>query len=566
MARRHSIAVSLVPILMSLQPLGAWASDLSPQLEKKNMLEKAVHLQVTPRGMKYFDAKLSDILGNLGVKLDEGYFPAMQYTFDKDIKISDYAATNPEAVQIYNQVRDLLTQWLVGFSLKDHRPAIEIGESGYIAEFSRFGLVTDEKIMQALNKRDGAVLAIELEIKKLTLSTNSVLAWDVNNQFLGKAGFEKVSLSAGSKQTPLKIRLPFYIRANNIGGLEFEALDIESNIDRIEMSLQYKKLLVPTFAVEINGQKFYLNNAELEKTFSAQAPAILAMIRDNIGTLAKTQLPAMLNEKAKEFLGGSLKQVQDMIPPGQEDGDRRPPFKWGLILRDINLKNSLNIDLNAYVEDPINTRSTPLRTNGSKGVVSFNQLDPSKYDIGLSLDRSLINRILQLSYERKNFEKIEQSNGSVLKLMAAPTMDYVKSPAGEVIKAQETFMKLRVSVENKPKSMFLKNTIVVDFDIIAKVRQLSDKTGMQLVLHSIDVDSMYLDDKYISLAGALFKGKVREGVKDELRTQSAGWKKTEEVIPGSLPLPPEILGLKLDINKVTFDPNGHLVMYLDYAK
>nr|WP_295899843.1 DUF2785 domain-containing protein [uncultured Bdellovibrio sp.] len=567
MVRRFHTSKLLMPLLLSLQGLTAQAaSDSNPQIANKHLLGNAVQVQVTSRGMKYFDTRLSDILGNLGVKLDEGYFPAMKYTFEKDINPDDFINSNPEAVKMYKQVRDLLTQWLVGFSMNNHRPTIEIGESGYVAQFSRFGLVTDENLMRALGKVDGAVLAIELEVKQLTVSTSSVVAWDLNNEFLGKAGFENVTLAAGDQRTPLKLRLPFYIRMNAYGGLDFEALEIDNNLDQVSMSLKYGKLIVPTFAVEINGKKFYLNNKEVDKLFNAQAPVILEQIRKNLGEFARKQLPQMLNEKAKEFLGGSLEQVQDMTPPGKEENDRRPDFKWGLKLQNINLKKSLNIALTAYVEDPVNGQSNPVKSHGSRGPVTMGLVPQENFDIGLSLDRALINRILQLSYERRNFEQIKQSDGSVLKLKAPPLIDYVKTPAGAVLKPTETFVKMRVSVENRPGSMFLKDVIVVDFDIIAKLRQLSDKSGMQLALVSIDTDSMYLDDKYISFAGSFFKGKVREGVKDELRKKSAGWAKSDEVIPGSLPLPPEILGIKLDINRVAMDPNGHLVMYLDYAK
>ncbi|WP_038451970.1 DUF2785 domain-containing protein [Bdellovibrio bacteriovorus] len=567
MARRFHTSKMLIPLLLTLQSLNAYAiTDANPQIANKHLMPNAVRVQITQRGMKYFDNRLSDILGNLGVKLDEGYFPAMSYTAEKPINMDDFMDANPEMVKMYQQVRGLLTQWLVGFSMNDHQPTIEIGESGYVAKFSRFGLVTDELLMEALGKRDGAILAIELEVKKLTISTQSVVAWDTQNEFLGKAGFEDVTLQAADEEMPLKIRLPFYLRMNAMGGLEFEALEISNNFDSIPLGLKYGRLIVPQFAVEVNGKKFYVNNAELEKLFQAQAPMILEKVRGSIGDFARTQLPAMLNQKAKEFLGGSLEQVQDMAAPGQEPTDTRPAFKWGLQLQNLNLKKSLNVDLTTYVEDPVNSRSAPVKSHASRGAPTFNAVAQENYDIGLSVDRALINRVLQLAFERRNFEQIKQSDGSVLKLVATPLIDYVKTPAGVAVKPTETFVKLRVSVEIQPGSMFLKKTIVVDFDIIAKLRQLSDKTGMQLLLHSIDTDSLYLDDKYISVAGKLFKGKVREGVKDELKKRSANWATTEESLPGGLPLPPQILGIKLDINRVMMDPNGHLIMYLDYAK
>lgn len=567
MSKRSFPYAGSLPVLIAFVGLQALAvTDLSPQIETKHLMPRAVQVQITPRGMKYFDTRLNEILGNLGVTLKEGYFPEMSYTMDTPLRPEDYATSNPEAVRIYHQVRDLLTTWLVGFSLNEHRPTIEIGESGYIGQFSRFGLVTDEALMKSLGKRDGAILAIELEVKKITFGTSSVRAWDRNNPVLGKIGLDEVTVVAGAEEMPLKIRLPFYLRMNSDGGLEFEALELQNNLESIPLSLDYKKIVTPTFSVELNGKKYALNTQELDKLLLQQAPTILAKVREGLGDFMRTQLPSLLNSKAKELLSGQLEQVQDMAPPGRDASDPRPNFKWGLQLQNLNLQNSLNIDLTAYVEDPINGKSAPKANQASRGAPKINLIPQSDFDLALSVDRALINRVLQLSFERRHFEAIPQSDGSVLKLKSAPTIDYVKTPAGTRLQAQEAFVKLRVSIENQPGSIFLKNTITVAFDIIAKIRRMSDKPGMQLVLHSIDPDSMFLDDKYISLAGALFKGKVREGVKDELLKKSAGWSKGDEAIPGELPLPPELLGIKLDINRVVMDPNGHFVMYLDYAK
>ncbi len=547
--------------------LSAFAADAPLVIANKHLLSNAVQLQITPRGMKYFDTQLSNILGNLGVKLDEGYFTAMSYTFEKEINPDDYAASQRETVELYKKVRNLLTNWLVGFSMQNHRPQIEIGDSGYTAQFSRFSLVTDEALMNALGKRDGAVLSIELEVKKLTIGTNSVIAWDLNNEFLGKFGMNDVTLHGSSEKNPLKIRLPFYIRSNAQGGIDFEALPIIHNFEKFDLALKYKSLIVPTFAVEMNGKRFVMNTKQLETTVSDNMPLILTKVRESITDFANQQLPDLLNRKAKEFLSGSLEQVQDMTAPGQEAGDTRPAFKWGLQIaaNAIQLKKSLSIKLNAYVEDTLNPQSEPNKSRASRGAPNLSSLPVEKYDLALSLDRSLINRILQLSYERKNFEQIKQTDGSSLKLRAAPHIDFMAAPTGQALKSTETYVKLHVAVEDQPDSFFLKDTIVVEFDIIAKLRQLPNKTGMQLVLLNIDANSMTLEDRYLGLTGRLFKSKVMSKVREKLRERSASWAKTEETIEGSLPLPPEILGIKLDIAQVQMDPNGHLVMFLNYA-
>lgn len=547
----------------------AWATDRNPfvaDISQKHLMKDAVRVQITPRGQKIFDTHLTNILGNLGINLDEGYFPSQSFSMAKPINVDSYQQSNPQAVQMFKQVRDMMTRWFVGFSLNDPRPALEIGESGYIANFSRFGLVTDEALMSKLGKRDGAILAIELEIKKLSLSTNTVRAWDMNNDVLGKVGLDNVSVQVGSDKNPVKIRLPFYIRMNNQGGLDFEALDITQNLDQSDISIQYKKLVLPQISISINGKSYVLNNSELDHLISDKMPDLLKELRGYISDFAKKQLPELLNQKAKQYLAGNLEQVQELMPPGSAADDSRPNFKWGLVLSNIGLQKSLNINLNAYAEDPINNNYPLVASDMARGAPQMNLLGMDKYDLGMSIDRGVINRILRLSYLRKNFESIPLGDGTPVKLMAAPTIDYVKAPSGGTVNDRETYLKLHVSVENQPNSSFLKDTIVIDFDIIAKLRQLSDKSGMQMVLQGIDVDSLVLDSKYLSLVGKIFPGKVRSGVQDKLRELSAPWTRKTQAIPGTLPIPPQILGLQLDVTKLQMDTNGNLVMYLSYVK
>ncbi len=555
--------------LVGLPCLVLGAADLNPEILNPHLLPKAVQIRVSPRGMGYFEKNLTHILGNIGVNLDEGYFPAMTYTMDKPIKPDDIKDTNSEGANTYKQITELLSTWLVGFSLNPHLLSMKIGESGYSAQFSRFALVTDENVMQFLGKKEGAVLAIELELKKLTLSTASILAWDLNNEFLGTAGLENVSITLGDETTPLKIRLPFYVHMNAAHSMEFEALEIDNNLNQTAIDIHYQKLIVPTFAVEVNGKKFYLNNQELDKILAREANALIDKVRTNLDEFTRKSLPDILNKKAKEYFNGTLEQVQDMSPPGKEISDNRPDFKWGLRLDRIDLNTSLIVDVNAYVEDTLNLQSSPLRSAEAHSEVLFNLLATDQYDVAMSIDRSLINRVMQLSFERKNFEKIE-SEGTLLRLVAPPTIDFANPLPGVTLTPQETFVKLHVSIENQPHSIFLKKDIILNFDIIAKLAQVKGKEGLQLILLKIDANSMTMNPHFLSVSGKLLnsvlKNKVYEGIRNTLRELSAQWETTQSNIPGSLPLPPDILGIRFQLNRLQMDRTGHLAMYLDYNK
>ena len=59
-------------------------------------------------------------------------------------------------------------------------------------------------------------------------------------------------------------------------------------------------------------------------------------------------------------------------------------------------------------------------------------------------------------------------------------------------------------------------------------------------------------------------GIVLNGIRDELVKRSSSWLKKGEVLSGSLPLPPEILGVQTELEQILMDPKGHLVLYLNY--
>lgn len=545
----------------------SFAQDKPPVIANKHIIPNAVQVQITQRGLKYFENELSALIGNLGYNFSEGYFPAQKIVADKPINLKELEKANPEAVKTYHMVKDMLTKWLVGFSLTDHRPVVEIGESGYSAAFTRFALITDEQLMNQIGKRDGAVLAVDLVVKRLTVATQAVRVWDMNNMSYVKVGMDDVSITAGDEKTPLKIRLPFYIRMNPQGNIDFEALDIQENLADVPVTLKYKKLIVPQVAVEVDGHRYVMNTDELKRTLDRQLPTALVEVRKYLSDFAKKQLPDLLDQKVKENLSGALEQVQDMVPPGHEPYDTRPAFKWGLKLTGFQLKNSLNINLAAYAEDPVNPTAPLVPGTASRGVPTLNHLPQSNFDISMTLDRGLINRILQLSFLRKNFEKIPQSDGTSLKLTAAPLLDYIKPPAATTDK--ETYLKLRVSVEVEPhKPFWLDDKIVLSFDLVSKLRRSQKSAeGMEIAQQYIDTNSLQMDSKYLTFAGKIAEGlggQVTKGIKEELRNRSKDWVKNNETIPGTLDLPPAFLGMKLDIQKVTMDPNGHLLMYLNY--
>ena len=203
----------------------------------------------------------------------------------------------------------------------------------------------------------------------------------------------------------------------------------------------------------------------------------------------------------------------------------------------------------------------------------------SQYDVAMSIDRGFINRILSHSFDRRLFEKIpldeelakkERRPVKILKLTETPKVDALRvaNPSGSPL---EAFLKISTKVKVPPgtvkgiKKAALRDNFEMWFDLVAKIKKSPYTDGVQIFLYAIDLKSVRLDENYLTPIGHLIKGTVISGLKEELADLTKDWKKEEIPIPGSLPLPPEILGIKLDMKLMELDPNGHLVMYLTYA-
>lgn len=561
------LARPFVALMVTIVAGGAFAGDTGPKLPTKRELKGAVTVQLTKKGQGRFANNLNQFLGNLGFDFSEGHFDAIEYASDKPVNLDDLARTMPEEAELLKKIRDLLTKWFVGFPLNDHRPAVRLGPSDYQATFNRFGAVVDPALLKKLGRKDGAVLAIELEVKNIKATAENLRAWDANNEHLGQVGFDGLEISLGSAEMPVKIRAPFYVRVDDGGILRFEALDLTENLDQVPIEVKYEKLVVPTVVLTVNGRSYQLNNEELENYVNANMPKILQIVRQQLSSFVKKELPAMLNEKARSSLSGVFEQTQKMRPPGADTGDKRPDFLWGLILKSINQQSDggLRIGLSGWVEDPTLATSPALVPGTASRAAPELKQDTSTYDLALTVDRSLINRVLQLSYQRKNFERIAIDGSKTLKLAAAPTVDFVARPADRKADSKEAWIKLSTAIEYSPDgfvgSIALKDKAVIGFDIIARLRQADDRSGLRVVLHSVDLDSIRIDPNALTGLGSLFAGSVRQKVRDEMAKISAPWAKGTQTIPGKLEFPPKVFGLTLDLAKVEMDPNGHLTMY-----
>lgn len=546
----------------------------------KHIIPGAVRLQITPRGMNYFKNNLADLLGNLGVGIDEYYTPSIDWAAETSTDI-DKLDIDPEARQILVTIKSMLTEWFVGFSLNGIKPSVAIADSGFIAQFTKLSLTSEPELMAQLGYKTGAVLALEMEIHELNLATSKVRITNQMNPDYGEIGLDNAKLKVGGA-IPLKVRMPFYVRIADNGELIFQALSFKQNFNDVNMEFKYKKLIAPSVKIIINNKVMELNQARLIKEFNDNIPKLLTVARSQLSDFASKQLPALLNEKVKEFLHGELEEAKEMPAAGIPDGSKDANYVWGLVLpnNSINLSRDgmISATLNAYIEDPMKPMSNLVANQQSSGPPMMNQMRPEDYDVAVSIDRGFINRIVQLSYERKYFDKFEPNPGQFIYIKKQPVIVGAATPAeiGNYTPDGSAFVKahlrLRItgatssdfSFRSIKENAFVNDEIETEFDAILKIEK-SGKTAVKIYIWRVLKDSIQITEDSLSwLARKTFTERVMDGIRGALVEQVDKLRTDRTALPSEIPLPGELAGIRLELVKLSAESSGNIITYMKY--
>ncbi len=580
---RRVLKMSLgVCLASSLAALSSSASEIltleqHPAILNPVWMKNAVQVRISPRGQKLFSEQLMQILTNLGVVINENYFPEFNYISENKIKIDELAKNQPEEFEMLIKVRQFFKQYLQGIQFNDFRPSIQIGQSEYVADFNRLALVTDETLMKALGKSDGAVLSIELSIKSLKAKSENIRMQDLENPWIGNIGVSTPELQIGSAEIPLIARMPFYVRVDENGLLQFEALKIEENLDRVPIEIAYQKIVLPEFEFQVVGQKenykIKLNEEEFKKIIDEKLPDGLKLIRKYVREFLQNELPKSLNQKAQTSLKNQLEQIQSIVAPNTQPGDLRPDFSLGLKLSNINLVNSQwAIGLSAFMEDTAILQGTPFwEKSGARGSPVFNHLNPQDYDLAIAVDRAVFNRAIHLATNRKNFKKLETCPGQpAIELLSGPSIDFNSNlTSGNDLEAPlSLYINALVDVPEDQRKKWgipiLKKKLHLTMRYQAVIKPSSvGSAQLSIFPMGVDLKTLQIDSESLRSIGKLFAGKVKKEI-EKILSKSATCGTSEAI--ANFELIDSLLGIPLEYAKIKMDSQGQLMLYMNYKK
>jgi hypothetical protein len=572
----------------------AFAADAAPAIigqppiKTKHYLSGSFTVELTGRGEKQFNSQLSSIISNLGYSFNEAYFSDLKWqsTVSYDL---DNADIDPDAKKLVLTIRDALKSWFVGFPLGSIRPAIEIGNSNYQAEFNKFSITTDEALLHKLKKTSGAILVLDLDIKELDLNASKIKVWDMNAPTLGEIAVDSAELKVAGGATSLQIRVPLYATVNKQGIPSFEAIEVDQNFDKINLDLSHSQIMLPQIQLVINGVSYPFNTTALGQAIEKNTPAFLVELTTYLHTFTSQQLPALLNQKVKQYLVNAIEQEQILTnPPGAQAGSK-VQFPWGLRLQNLDESQGLKISLDSFVEDPKYPNSLPAPTDSSHEKAQLNDMNKTDYDLAVAINQGMINRLLQLSFQEQLFSHMAIDNGAkdpkcdtsksqilssgtqFFKMTEAPRIGPLGNyalPKTSVSSPGAAYARLSLSVQVPKGSVpgwrtwFIKDEFIVGFDVIVKVAKTTDNKGMQIYLWDIDESSINIDKNDISFFGGLVKGMIVSTIKTEFTAIAQNWRCKDIALPGNVPVP-VVYGIEFVIDQLNMEESGNLVLYLN---
>ena len=545
-----------------------------PQVpQNPQIINNAVGLYLTPKGEESLSRNLEQILENTGFSLNTGYFSEVKFKSDKSISLEALAKSSPQAGQMIQTLRQILSEWFVGLTINDPQPSVTMRKAGYRMALKSLRLSTDRAALASLGRKTGAVLAFDAEVDHLDVGADSVVMTDLKNDFLGPIGIMQPVLSLQPGSQNLKLHIPIFVDVSP-SGVSFEVLSVASNFTETNLEMRNGALIIPDVNIEVNGRKFPLNKEHLVKTFEEMKPKLLVQLKGTLDEALHQSFVKAANDAIKAKIPSSLGQVAQLKPPGAPKGAPKgstapgPDFVWGMNVKRIGMgTNVLAVELDSYVEDP-SRKTVPLGAkSGARGPVTLAGADPKLFDLALTVNRSLINRVLQLSTNRGLFSEVEAKPGQMLEVLRPPVLDSYKPTAGRDSMTPQLTMNVSLAspAQGCLQKIMLNGKVKFTVDVVAHfVSGIPGAKGLRVQLDDFDMDSVYVWPESLSPLGSLFHDQVVNGVKDELRKAAAGWKAKPNIVNGDFPLPPELFGQQLNIQTMRLDKNGYIVMFLNF--
>jgi|GEM_PF-1369399 len=545
--------------------------NLSPPPGSVERINRAMGVYVTPRGQQYFSRNLEDVLFRNGFAIGDGAFDSFSFKATEPLTLSRLSARMRQHGPLLAAVGDIFKQWLSGFQFSDPLLAGSLRDVSYKLNFSRFGIRPDPAGARARGIRDGVLLVLEIEIPDLRIDIARARMNDRNNAFLAEPGKDPFGvddfwLKSSATSLPLKISLPFSIDTDRDGKVEMVALPMQTNIASLKLEMGFKRpLILPYIEVRIGrgatARSSALPQQALEDKLLAHQAALFKLVQSYLKDTIESQIPTVINKTLAKLFDDRISEVNQMDPVVLENPTPADKLKWGIQPEEFSMRNgSLELGFSAFIEDPRARRSVALpEAARSNAKARLNAFPAAQYDMAVAINQGLMNRMMQLSFERGYFEKYKTSSGETVKLLASPEMHFNETADGKVFKLHAKF---RRKAGGFIERVALEGGLDIDVDLIVKTENHPVK-GPRLKILSIDTTTFKVDMTDVRFG--FLQGRVQAAVLAGIKESNVWYAAHDESLNDAIPIPPAVFGVPVRIKDLRVETTGNLVLYLEYG-
>lgn len=636
--RRTLLALYISPCILACLTLAGTpylhAQELTPakppltldeMVKNKRYLNDSVFFQILPKGFKFFDNNIYNLISyQTGLQIEENTYPPQDIHL-QPIQTEELIGKKPENLEILQKVRNFIGTWFSGMKLSSsHEFIIKLGNTSYQTRFTKSSLYLDDQLLKALNKKSGAVLVLELRAQKLALFTDSVRVSDRKNPIIQSLGFNSLQINVNNRNSgqEIQFKVPFYVEIDKNSNLKVNLIRLDHNIQDLNINYKYKKIITGRYKIiteDENGknqQVVEFNSAGLKDVLEENNDLVLTELKKAIVDFANNTLVELINKEIQNMAALSM-TFSDVvgIPEPKKYGAKQDPqtptappeaLVIGLKMNsNFRQENGLRFNLDTYIEDLKNpnlnlagTKNPPYKLESSS-----NNPNLAKSDAILALDLNLANRVIQILHNRKYLQNMEQTSCDNKKSWLTMTEPLVIKPAkqkyhtGFISKKPYTaktydFLQSKISLQVPVPAEYKKyfnGPFELSFEAVLRVQPgyCSDtimaldkdqklvkqkiinknKTCIEIFLDRPLIETLKVDTKNFGVLVrlvSLFTDKITKEAKNTLEESfkpCAG--KSEEPLIENLPIPPQFFGIGFDILDLKVDNNGHLVFFLN---
>ncbi|MCC7441931.1 MAG: hypothetical protein IT285_09870 [Bdellovibrionales bacterium] len=548
-------------------------------VEQPHLIEQSVGFYFSRQGQQYFADNLESILFMNGYSFSTGVFPRWDYQADEAIDLDNLPPGMAQHQATLNSARRTLKNWLIGFHVNNPLFKVEVENIQYALVFDRFSIVPDHALLAESGERNAMVLVLEATVPELRIDVEAVKATDLANPLLKAfdhdrrrqapytAAMKNLALQVGPTGTPLTVRVPVLLTVKEGGGLATRVLDIETNIEDVRVSATFRQPLdLPLVRVSIGNMHTTLNQRALERQLLQKKDELLRALQSYLDGYAAEKLPDTLNEMIEARMPHGFFEMNRMDPPGSEgEIADRDKFVWGLSPAILNQTGRhLYLGLTGYVEDPRPRRLSwmpgwswdpaPDRTVPSTRRPRVPDATLAANDGVLTLSQDLVNRMLQLSYNRGLNREFSVPGSNPIRLIERPRLVIDgSSDYGQAV------LKLNVETEvDGLGSVLVNNPLRMRFDLRISLGRTATG-GMKMRMNEIQLNSIVLDPSTINM----WESKVLVEVRKKFRAFNHRIQNEEKLLVEDFRLPSSLFGMPMNLTEVSTDRNGFILLYVN---